>query len=98
MISAKQLQNSYNRLYKCLREYIWPSNVVSNIADLEIEVYKTFPDLKEIRNRCNRLKASCFRYVDDDEDMKAEFENFREILESSTELYSKLDTRLEGVK
>lgn len=97
MISSKQLQNSYNKLYKCLREYIWPSNVVSGIADLEIEVYRSFPDLKEVRNRYNRLKTSCFRYVDD-EDMKVAFENFREILDSSDELYSKLNTRLEGVK
>ena len=98
MISSKQLQNAYNALYKCLREYIWPSNVVSYIADLEISVYRAFPDLKEVRNRYNQLKTSCFRYIDDDEYMKELFEDFREILESSDVLYSKLNSRLEGVK
>lgn len=98
MISSKQLQNAYNTLYKCLREYIWPSNVVSCIADLEISVYRAFPDLKEVRNRYNQLKTSCLRYIDDDEYMKELFEDFREILDSSDVLYSKLNSRLEGVK
>ena len=70
MISSKQLQNSYNRLYKCLREYIWPSDIISCIADLEIETYKAFPDLKCVRDSYNRLKFNCLRYIDDDEDMK----------------------------
>ena len=98
MISAKQLQITYNRLYKCLREYVWPANIVSYIADLEIETYKAFPDLKELRNRYNKLKLECFKYIDDDEDLKAAFEDYREVLDSSSILYSKLDTRLKGVE
>lgn len=98
MISSKQLQTAYNHLYKYLREYIWPANIVSHIADLEIETYKSFPDLEELSSRYNRLKSECLRYIDDDEDLKAAFEEYREILDSSNELYSKLNTRLEGVE
>ena len=53
MISAKQIQNAYVDLYEKLREYIWPAHVVSKIADLEISVYRAFPDLIEIKNNFN---------------------------------------------
>ena len=95
MINAKQLQNSYNRLYKCLREYIWPSYIISYIADLEIETYKAFPDLECVRDSYNKLKFNCFKYIDDDEYMKEAFEDFREVLDSSSTLYSKLNSREE---
>ena len=98
MLNAKLLQNSYDKLYTSLRKYIWPIHVVDMIADLEISIYKVFPDLLEVRNYYNRLKLECLRYIPDDEDMKSKFEDFREILESSDEVFSKLDVRLEGAK
>ena len=98
MISAKQLQNGYNKLYRCLRNYIWPGEIVVDIADLEVSCYQTFPDLDTIQNTYNKLKYSVFRYIDDDEDMKDAFENFRQTLESSSQLYAKLNSRVQGVE
>lgn len=98
MISAKQLQNAYNKLYKGLRNYIWPGTVVDQIADLEVACYRTFPDLQEVRNSYNKLKVSFFKYIDEDEDVENAFELFQEILDSSSDLFAKLNTRLEGVK
>lgn len=98
MLNAKLLQNSYNKLYTSLRQYIWPMHVVDMIADLEVSIYKVFPDLLEVRNHYNRLKVECLRYISDDEDMKAKFEDFREVLDSSDQVFSKLDVRLEGAE
>ena len=98
MISAKQIQNAYVDLYEKLREYIWPAHVVSKIADLEISVYRAFPDLIEIKNNFNSLRGSCLSYIKDDELMNESFENFDELVDVSDTLYARLDTRLEGVE
>lgn len=98
MLNATQLQNSYNKLYEYLREYIWPVNVVEQIADLEVSCYKSFPNLIDVRNYYNKLKSSVFRYVEEDEGMETAFEEFKDVLESDSTLYAKLNTRLEGAK
>ena len=98
MISAKQLQNSYNKLYKCLRAYIWPGTVVDQIADLEVSCYQTFPDLQQVRNYFNKLRVSVFKYIDEDGEMTDALNAFQEILDSSSELFAKLNARQEGVK
>lgn len=95
MISANQLQSSYNKLYKEIRKYIWPANIVSDLADFEISVYRMFPDLSEVSDTYNKLKYNCLRYIDDEE-LKIAFENFREVLDLSSTVYSKLNSRLEG--
>lgn len=96
MISAKELQNKYNKLYVSLREYIWPLKIVENIADLEVAVYRTFPDIDEVRTCYNVLKMNALRLVKDDEELEGKFEDFREILDSSDNLYSKINTRREN--
>ena len=95
MISSKMLQNAYIKLYEVLREYIWPASVVSEIADFEIAIFRVFPDLTEVRNLYTKLKYSCLRYVDD-ENLKALFEEFKNILDESDSLYSKINVRVEG--
>ena len=97
MLSAKQIQNSYNDLYVQLREYIWPATIVANIADLEIACYKAFPDIPYIKYQFNRLKTDCLRYVDDEELQEA-FEDFDEMIDGSETLYAKLDKRREGAE
>ena len=98
MISAKQIQTYYNRLYKCLRVYIWPGNVVSEIADLEVACYQVFPNLQVVRHAFNKLRVSVFRYIKDDEDLIQAFDDFQELLDSSSELFAKLNSRLKGAK
>lgn len=97
MISSKQLQSVYKKLYTSLRQYVWPAPIVSDLADLEISVYKTFPDLQEVRDNYNRLKSKCLRYVDDEE-LESNFDRFREVLEQSDLVFAKLDVRIEGEK
>lgn len=95
MISSKQLQTCYNRLYTSLREYIWPSYVVSSIADLEISVYKSFPDLENVRSCFNRLRLNCYKYIDDDKLLYERFDKFLSVLDESDTIYAKLNTRSE---
>lgn len=97
MITAKNLQNLYVKLYRTLREYVWPYKHVCEIANLELAVYKAFPDLDEVRAQLSRLKSMCYDVIADDEAMQEAFDEFDEFLNEATDVYTKLDTRAEGV-
>lgn len=95
MLSAKQIQNSYIKLYKQLREYIWPYEVVKDIANLEISCFQTFPSLDDIKLNLSKLKQKCLRYldIDDDQLVLEEFDDMSELLDSEDTLFAKIQTR-----
>lgn len=98
MISAKQLQSSYNKLYACLRNYIWPYDIVNTIAELEISVYDTFPNTSEILIHFTRLNNFCKMYLNDDEELIKALSSFDDTLkQADSGIYAKLDVRLQGV-
>lgn len=95
MITAKQLQNEYEKLYSSLRCYIWPYEVVCAIAALEASTYQAFPDLSVVSNNFNKLKIQCSRFVKFDDDLNDKFRSFNEIVDQGDVLYAKLDARKE---
>lgn len=98
MISARQLQSSYNKLYECLRNYIWPYDIVNTIAELEISVYNTFPSTSEILIHFTRLKNFCKMYLNDDKELTKALSSFDNTLkQADSGIYAKLDVRLQGV-
>lgn len=98
MISAKQLQSSYNNLYECLRNYIWPYDVVNTIAELEISVYNTFPSTSEILIHFSRLRNFCKMYLSKDKELTKSLLSFDNTLkQADSGIYAKLDVRLQGV-
>jgi len=93
MVSAKQIQNSYIKLYESLRSYVWPLSIVEGIADLEIAVYKAFPSIEAIQAAFAFLKYMCEQYVKNDDELFSKFDDFEEILNNSETMYAKLNTR-----
>ena len=95
MITATNLQNAYNALYKEVRNYIWDFDTVSALAELEVETYQAFPDMKQLSNKLATFK----RYVDatdvmrTDEALKKAFDAFDEVVNGNdVELYANLKT------
>lgn len=95
MVTSKQIQNLYTKLYPCLREYIWPMDNVVDIAELEIAVFDRFPDLDNIKNRFRKIEYMCKPLINDDEDLKLKLDKFNNFLDNSNTIYAKLDTRVE---
>lgn len=99
MVTAKQIQSAYNKLYEQLRNYIWPYEAVEMIANLEIAIYSTFPNLNEIQSCFNRLSTFCKAYLKDDEDLNKALSNLSDIItEASFGIYCKLNACAKGVK
>lgn len=96
MITSKELQNKYNTLYTCLRNYVWPMIVIESIADVEVDTYSSFPDLNILSSKLTKLENEVSRYLTDDEDLNSAFNEFHELLNSNDTLYAKLDVRTES--
>ena len=91
MVTAKQLQNQYIKLYAQLRQYFWPMDIVKIIVDLEIAVYQTFPSIAEIQRLLTLLRSSVNRAVIiPSEELNIAFDEFEELLSASDAMYAKL--------
>ena len=98
MINIHDIQLAYNELYRCIREYIWDIKTVEKLAELEIAVYQTCPDIYEIRKQFSLLRIETREIEDEDEDLHAAYEDMSELILSSDETYVKLykvDTEVE---
>ena len=58
VITSSDIQVRYEKLYKFLMEYLWEFSVVQEIADLELAIFKRFPDKAEMQRCLNKLKLS----------------------------------------
>ena len=57
-IASQDFRNKYEKLYIQLRRYLWPYDVLKQIADLEIDIYAAFIDLDKIAADCTKLYSS----------------------------------------
>ena len=86
MVSGNDLQNAYFDLYSELRRYIWSYQDVKTLANLEIETFKRFPDVDQIRKYLNLMEMSARFVTNDDEDIKLVLDS----IQSSEDIYAKL--------
>ena len=99
MITANKLQSAYNCLYCCMRNYIWEFETVEALADLEIETYQSFPDMKNLDKKLSNLKkriTSTDAYREDDE-LRQSFDDFESSIHEDTDLYASIKTFKEVV-
>lgn len=91
MISNLDIQANYNHLYESLRKYIWPFDVVSAIADLEVACYQACPTLLEIGTRLRHLQRCVYNVVRSDESLSAEFDSFLSDIDNADGVYTVLN-------
>lgn len=97
VITSSDIQVKYEKLYKFLMQFLWEFKVVQDLANLELAVFKRFPDKDEMMN-CLRILKTSISYTynemaeDDDEDFKLAVEGLEEAIENyedpGCELYS----------
>lgn len=91
MISSAEVQAAYIDLYTCLRNYIWDFRTVEYLAELEVLVYTTFPNIADIRNKFHQLYIDIRDVCKEDEELDKACKSFQQIIESDDIFYSKLD-------
>lgn len=90
MISSLRIQSAYVDLYTQVRKYIWDFSTVEKLADLEVSVYRAFPDIDEVSRCFDKLRFDLKSKEKDDEDLKKACDKFKSILDSDTETYIKI--------
>lgn len=85
-------------MYAQLRNYIWGFNTVERLAELEIEVYNSFPDVAKIKSTFNPLYIDVKDVFDEDEELAEAVNSFKELIESiDSDFYLKLDKVQEAI-
>lgn len=90
MIGNKELQSKYNDMCAELRNYIWDFDTVDALADVEIEVYTTFPDILKLRNKFNQLFNDIRDVYRDDEDLRKSVDAFKNFIESDDSTWARI--------
>ena len=97
VITSSDLQVKYERLYKFLMGFLWEFSVVQDLANLEIAIFKRFPDKDEILKHLKELdydisstynelaEADDVEFKDAFDDLQAAVEEFEN---PGCELYS----------
>ena len=98
MISSTRIQQCYNDLYKCLRNYLWEYRAVREICDLELACYQALPNLDDIKYALRRVKQSVINVIRDDEDLKESLEDFENFINDETDVYARINVMEEIVK
>lgn len=90
MINVSDIQRAYNYLYECIRNYIWGIATVEKLADLEIAVYKTCPDIRDIQWKLSKLRSDTREMEMEDEDLQGAYDAMEELLSSSDIPFARL--------
>lgn len=90
MITLQDLTRQYVKLYECVRNYIWPFETVQDLAELEIAIYNRFPDIEDVKSKFDKFYRDIQLECKDDEELNAQVEAFRDIINSEDIIYSLL--------
>ena len=88
VITSADLQIKYEHLYKFLMDFLWEFPVVQSLANLEIAIFKRFPDKDEMLKCIHELKRNiAYTYNELAQADDTEFKDTMEDLESAIEDY-----------
>lgn len=90
MITLQDLTRQYVKLYECVRNYIWPFATVQDLAELEIAIYNRFPNIEDVKSKFDKFYRDIQLECKDDEELNAQVEAFRDIINSEDIIYSLL--------
>ena len=84
MITSSDIQVKYEKLYEFLMGFLWEFQTVQALANLEIAIFRRFPDKEEMLKCLKQLNRSIsYTYNDLAEEDKAEFKDAYEALETA---------------
>ena len=89
-INSQDIQNVYMKFYTFMMQYLWNLDVVKNLANLEIAVFKRFPDKEEMEKTVNALEIQIKDTMKDEENPENKgflesFETLKEYIQEYTD-------------
>lgn len=90
MINIETLRTAYNKFYKSLSNYLLDFETVANIAELEIEVYKAFPDKKQAIRYLSKVFVDIKEKLKDDERLNETYNTLKDLLDSEDQIFNRV--------
>lgn len=87
VILSQDIQNDYIKFYACMMQYLWDMRTVMNLANLEIAIFKRFPDKEEMENHLRLLETDIQDTIreakrQDDEEFEKTFDKLKTSIEN----------------
>lgn len=87
VITSSDIQVRYEQLYQFLMDFLWEFRVVQAIANLEISIFKRFPDKDEMQRCLRALKIEISHTYnemsqDDDDEFKEAVEDLEDAIDN----------------
>ena len=99
VITSSDIQVKYEQLYEFLMDFLWEFTTVQALANLEIAIFKRFPDRDEMLKCLRNLKSTvAYTYNELAADDLDEFKETFEDLEDAIENYEEPGYELYGVE
>lgn len=90
MLDLVDLKKYYVNMYKEIRNYIWDFNTVECLAELEVSVFRRFPDLVEIRSKFKKFYCCISNICLEDEELDNSVISFKNLINSTNEIYARI--------
>ena len=78
-VSAQEFRNSYEKFYSEMRKYLWPFDVLTQLGELEVEIYSAFFDINKIVALLNKLYSSIKDTFEDDEAFEKAYNQLKKL-------------------
>ena len=99
VITSSDIQVKYEQLYQFLMDYLWEFHVVQSIANLELAIFKRFPDKDEMLRCLRELKLNISStYNELAEDDEVDFRDAVDELEDTINAYEDAGCELYSVE
>lgn len=98
MISSKDFQRQYIKLYEQMRNYFWGLDVLEDLAKLEVCIYDAFIDRDALRVIFTKLKKDVAEVAKEDEDLAKSLSDLEDLVNSTEESYLQLYKVQEAIR
>lgn len=88
MTDIKELQNGYESLYECMMQYVWDYNTVSHLVDLQLSIFKAFPDVLEIKSNFSKLFRDITPEFEQDKDLEEAANSFQSLIDETEDTFT----------
>lgn len=81
-VTQYDLRHAYEQFYERVRNYLWPYQVIEDLADVEVQIYTAFGDIDELRKKLSGLYSSFKEAFEDDEKFKKSYDSLKQLVDS----------------
>lgn len=90
-ISSQDFRNQYEKFYVQMRMYLWPYEVLKNLADVEVDIYSAFIDIDKLKQHFDKLRTGVREVYKDDGNFRIEFDKLEKLIDTEEpQFYARL--------